>query len=185
MANVGVAQIEEVNLGNHRLREAMLYVMRRAEDDPEFGPARLDQMLFFADASYYRSHRETITGAAYLRSPEGPSPQDAREEIRRLQKEGAVYDDSAAGCLKVLREPDLSLLSPEGTVHLDQAISAVKRMTADEAGEAIRRMPVWRWAEENAPLDFELLLSPLRVETEVSSDVREAALASARRQGLL
>ncbi len=192
MANASLPR-DEVASGNPRLREAMLYVMRHAEDDPAFDAAKLDAMLFFADASHYRSRGETITGETYLRLPHGPSPRSAAEEIRRLRHEGAAVEVEVASYngrdthrrLKALREPDAALLSAEATAHLDQAVAEVKRMTAAEAADATRRMPIWRWAEDGAPLDFALLLTPVRVETEVSDDAREAALESARRQGLL
>jgi hypothetical protein len=57
-----------------KLAELILCVSERLADEPAAGSTKLNKLLFFAEFSHVRQHRQPITGAEYQRLPNGPAP---------------------------------------------------------------------------------------------------------------
>lgn len=74
-----------------KLRELILYVCKKLEDDPNFDEEKLKAVLFFTDFTAYRRFGKSITGQEYIKEGEamgtlGLNAIDSAQErfIRRL-----------------------------------------------------------------------------------------------------
>jgi len=73
-----------------KLRELVLYVAVKSEDDPLFDAVKLNKILFAADMFAYAELGRPITGVAYVKLHHGPMPQQIDEVRARLTNEGSL-----------------------------------------------------------------------------------------------
>lgn len=57
-----------------RLRELILFIADQCKDDPKFGATKLNKLLYYSDFIAFREFGEPLTGAKYMRLPNGPVP---------------------------------------------------------------------------------------------------------------
>ena len=65
---------EDPSYSEPRLRELILYVCKKCEDDPTFCEEKLKSILFFCDFGAYRKFGKSITGSAYMKEADLPCP---------------------------------------------------------------------------------------------------------------
>lgn len=63
-------------LDREKLKALVLYVIWRTRHYKDFGATKLNKVLWFADARFYRGHGRSITGETYVRQPHGPVPEN-------------------------------------------------------------------------------------------------------------
>lgn len=63
---------QEVEFDAARMRALTLYVCRRCSRFQRFGTTKLNTILWYADFEHYRRFGRAITGATYVRQPDGP-----------------------------------------------------------------------------------------------------------------
>jgi Protein of unknown function (DUF4065) len=73
-----------------RLKELIVYIALRCQDDPAFGAIKLNKILFRADFQSYRQRGKPITGTAYFRLKHGPAPKAMKPVSDELHREDAV-----------------------------------------------------------------------------------------------
>ena len=57
-----------------KLKELVLYIAQKSEDDPSFGATKLNKILFAADFYFFGQTGRSITGASYVHRGKGPVP---------------------------------------------------------------------------------------------------------------
>ena len=124
---------------NERLAEALLHVARRSEDDHSGrGAAKLATMLWWADFESFRTRHRSVTGAAYLKMPEGPAPIGLEAAEDHLVACGAAVRERHAtlsvGSEAVLvgRRPPKPLLDDDDLEMLDMSVKQFSGMSAAE-----------------------------------------------------
>ncbi len=70
-----------------KLRELMLFVAERCQNDGNFGVTKLNKVLFYADFLSFAKYGKSITGISYNKLPFGPAP-TASEAIRSEMEDG-------------------------------------------------------------------------------------------------
>lgn len=81
-----------------KFNELVLYILRKTEDDPEFGRTKVAKALFYGDFEAYAEHGESITGAVYERRPHGPFPRQlvfAELDLVAQERADPVVPDEA------------------------------------------------------------------------------------------
>src|SRR5947209_287088 len=73
-----------------RLKELVIYISSKCQDDPGFGAVKLNKILFKSDFQSQRMQGRPITGASYFRLRQGPAPREMKPLMRELHQEGAV-----------------------------------------------------------------------------------------------
>jgi hypothetical protein len=79
---------ESVLYSEQRLRELVLYISAKSEDDPLFDSIKLNKILFAADMFAYAELGHSITGADYVKRSYGPMPQQLEDARERMVDEG-------------------------------------------------------------------------------------------------
>ena len=124
---------------DERLAEALLHVACRSEDDQAgSGAAKLGTMLWWADFESFRIRHRSVTGAAYLKTPDGPAPIGLEAAEDHLVACGAAARERratlSAGSETVLvaRRPLKPLLDHDDLEMLDMSVKQFSGMSAAE-----------------------------------------------------
>ena len=75
-------------LNEGKLREAILYFVERA-NNIHLGVTKLMKLLYFADFDNCEQYGCTITGARYVKLPNGPALDSYAALLDRFEQEGA------------------------------------------------------------------------------------------------
>jgi hypothetical protein len=147
-------------VSDRRLRELLLYVARKTENDPSCGRTKLYKILFYADFTAYQKLGESISGQEYQRLPNGPAPKRALPVQKSMQKEEVArwadrdYYGRMQKKLLALREPDLSGFSGEQIAILDDVIQKLWGLSAADVSELSHRFIGWQLAEEGETIPY-------------------------------
>lgn len=151
----------DVESGEDRLRELILYVARKCQADPKFGATKLNKILWWSDFLAYAQTGDPITGVEYMRIENGPVPRrlvPIREEL--LSARDAVIEevDRVGGYtqkrLVAMRKPDLSLFTPEQIALVDSVIDQLWKRTA-KGVSSLSHGKAWEVAEDRGPIPYE------------------------------
>lgn len=143
---------------DRRLREMILYISTKSTYDRTFGVTKLNKLLWWSDTCAFGTLRRPVTGAAYVRLPQGPVPDgiDAIRDEMRGRGEIAIQTVEHYGHVihrvVPLRRPDLTLFTGEEIAIVDAVISdnsgsnatSVSRRSHGRVWEALKqgdRMP--------------------------------------------
>ncbi len=125
-----------------RLRELMLFVAERCQDDPNFGVTKLNKILFYCDFFAFAKFGKPITGVPYNKLAYGPVPTGAENARRKMEQDGDVllppegYSPFRLKRMIPRREPDLTLFSGPEIALVDGIIDAF----SDATGSQLRDM---------------------------------------------
>ncbi|MGB3683949.1 MAG: Panacea domain-containing protein [Rubrobacteraceae bacterium] len=138
-----------------KLRELILFVSERCQNDGSFGVTKLNKVLFYADFFSFAKYGESITGISYNKLPYGPVPTAATtvrsqmeaEDEAFLTKQG--YSPYQTHRLIPRREANLDLFKARDIALVDGVIEAL----ADLSGRRVSELSHGRAWESVA--DFE------------------------------
>jgi hypothetical protein len=163
-----------------KLKELILFIASRSQDDPRFGSTKLNKLLFFADFLAYAKLGRAITGHPYFRLPNGPAPQamvPIREEMIE-ERSLAIQDRDHYGRNQkvpiALREPDLTKFSAQEIAVVTDVLIAYRKDNAKALSELSHRFDGWKLAEDREVIPYEVTLVRFK---NPSEEDRENALA--------
>jgi Protein of unknown function (DUF4065) len=111
-----------------RLRELIIYISARSINDRMYGVTKLNKILWWADLWAFGVHQRPITGATYVRLPQGPVP-DGIDMLRSEMEENrdiAISPVEHYGRVRhrviALRKANLSMFSGEEIAIVDMVI---------------------------------------------------------------
>jgi hypothetical protein len=144
-----------------KLKELILYVAKRSQDDIFYGATKLNKILFFSDFLAFKKLGRAITGQPYRKLEFGPAPvrlPEIREELIR-NGDAAAQDTVIAGNLQHrlvhLRDPKLAEFSGEEIAVVDEIIDLLRSKTATEVSEFSHRFVGWQIAREGQVIPYE------------------------------
>jgi hypothetical protein len=124
-----------------RLKELIVYIASRCQDDPAFGAIKLNKILFNADFRSFKRRGRPVTGSPYFRLKHGPAPRAMVPIMRELHEDGAVATQRryVGGYEQkrpiALRPADLALFSGEDIAILDEVIDDLWGQSATAVSE--------------------------------------------------
>jgi hypothetical protein len=142
-----------------KFRELVLYIARKAEDDPDFGRTKLAKVLFYSDFAAYAEEGTSLTGATYKALEFGPFPpelptveeqlaSEKRATVERFEP-GIEHVEYEPWRIVPLDDPDLSLFEPWELVFVDQWIEKIAGASAKAISILSHDHPGWILAEKN------------------------------------
>jgi len=171
-----------------KLKELMLFIADRCENDAFFGSIKLNKVLFWSDMLFYAQHGRTITGAEYQRLQFGPAPRRVLPVLREL-------DDSRRGAMRerrttkgtqkrlvALDDADLSLFSGEEIAHVDSILRALARQTAGQLSNRTHDDATWKFARDGETINPNAIFIS---DESVGKGELAFGLAEAKAQGLV
>jgi len=148
--------------GNKRVRELILYISRKCDEDPTFGATKLNKILFYSDFWSYFRFGEPIAGLEYQRLPNGPAPKQllpVREEMERagdvaVQK-ATFFNKQQHRCVP-LRDPDLQEFKGRDIALIDELIDELWGKTASEVSQ-LSHQRAWRIAKDRESIPYQAI----------------------------
>lgn len=143
-----------------RLRELVLFISDRCENDPTFGVIKLSKILFFSDFFSFAEHGRAITGVPYKKYGRGPVPTVLERLRDEMEQSGEIairkkrYLGGTQHRVIPLREPDLDKFNAHDIVMVEQIIEALWGRGATEVS-GLSRDRAWRNASEGETIPYE------------------------------
>lgn len=151
----------EAEAVDHRLGELILYIAKRSTNDRWFGKVKLAKLLAFSDFYAFGRIGNPITGATYIKLPEGPVPERFYATLGRLVDEGRAEIRPTKAPGDLIQERVIALDDP-APIFSDLQLSFVKQMlvgleryNAKELSDLAHRQFVgWQHAEWRQPIPY-------------------------------
>jgi hypothetical protein len=143
-----------------RLRELMLFVAERCQDDPNFGLTKLNKILFYCDFLAFGKFGKPITGVPYNKLPYGPVPTGAEIMRRRMENDGDIFvppdgfSPFRPRRIMPRRAADLAMFSGPEVALVDGVISALAGVTSSQARD-LSHGAAWRAVEMYEAIPYE------------------------------
>ena len=143
-----------------RLRELMLFVADRCQDDPNFGVTKLNKILFHCDFMAFAKFGKPITGIPYNKLSFGPVPTAAEATRHKLEKEGDAFMTSEGYSpfrtkrLIPRREADLHLFTGPEIALVDGIIEALSGATGSQLSD-LSHGKAWQAVEMQQAIPYE------------------------------
>ena len=154
-----------------KLRELILLICNRSENDPPFGATKLNKLLFFCDFIAYLEYGSPITGHEYFRLPKGPAPKKLVPIRERMKSRGELaYKQVDYFSYKqerpiALREPDVSEFSAREIDLVDRVVRKFLNKTASEISEYSHGFIGWKIAKQRELIPYHMALIGTRKPT--------------------
>jgi hypothetical protein len=112
-----------------KLKELILYIARKSENDPNFGKTKLIKLLAWSDFLAYGRMGAPLTGATYQKREFGPAPKQfpgalnllrAMGRIRQVEEETFSYTQDR---VLALDDPDMSGFTAEQVALVDEVVA--------------------------------------------------------------
>lgn len=145
-----------------RLRELILYIAERSQDDPKFGATKLNKILYYSDFVSFREYGEPITGAQYMKLDKGPAPTHlvpVRKEMLasgEIALESRQYYTYQQTVLKPLRKPNLQVFKARDIALVDAIIRELRQLDASELSD-LSHNRAWQIANEREAIPYEAI----------------------------
>jgi uncharacterized phage-associated protein len=141
---------------DEKLRELIIYIAWRSKKDPEFGPVKLNKLLYFADAAAYRELGKSITGSEYQHLPEGPCPRrvlPARDHLLSQTPRAIrlAYQQTAIGNRLhriIPKRRPYSIFSKAERAIVDRIVQHFESYTGAQLSELSHREFGWRFSTD-------------------------------------
>jgi len=133
--------IRENTPNDRKMKELILYLASRSEQDPRFSSTKLNKLLFYCDFLAYRRWGRSITGHPYWKLQFGPAPKAMLPILRQMQQEGACdevrrdYYGREQRRVEGRRAPEVSVFSPEELGLVDQIVESLWESSATEVSD--------------------------------------------------
>lgn len=172
-----------------KLKDLILYITRKMENDPAAGRTKLAKVLYFADIESYRRYREPVSGTAYARADHGPVPEGYLDVLTEMEGAGQIQTDCRPFYgrtqyhLRALAEANLDKLSGRDVSVVDEVIEKVWHLNASEISK-ITHNYVWQNMENGEQIPYEACLlsddPPTSDEIEIGKQLADEYRNSAR-----
>lgn len=140
-----------------KLRNLILYLSKKSENDSKFGSMKLNKLLFFIDFYFYRRTGKSLTGEIYQKIQKGPAPKAMLPLLDEMKSAGELdlIRGSYFGFLQrrphALREPDLSVFSNAELEIADEVIERFKGHNGTEISkEAYEEFNIKSFSEKES-----------------------------------
>ena len=150
----------DTKTANRRLRELILYVAHRCQDDINYGAIKLNKILYFADFQSYVRLGKPITGSEYMKLTHGPVPRQMKPVLDGMIRDQELVCQQRDRFGKLqhryipLRCPDLDDFKASEISLVDEIIEEARPYNGAELS-SISHNRAWRIADERATIPYE------------------------------
>ena len=143
-----------------RLRELILYISEKCQNDPKFGATKLNKILLNADRLQYISTGKSITGGMYKKIDHGPVPHQLKPARESLRDEGALVIQELDYYTKTqkkpvaLKRPDLSIFRGDEIATIDYVIEHMTEWDATTSSKISHDRAYEVCTEEFIPYEY-------------------------------
>lgn len=147
-----------------KFREVLLYILERVGARPNIGETVIYKLLYFIDFDFYEKYEEQLIGATYIRNNYGTTPiefktiTDAMVQAGEIEKVKSSYFQYEQKKYLPRRKANLAVLSAQELEHIDEVLSRLAHMSANEISAYSHEDMPWKAAEKNGhQLEYEMV----------------------------
>lgn len=148
-----------------KLKQLILYLADKCEDDPAFGRVKLNKLLYFIDAFAYGQFGQPVTGVEYMKQEQGPVPRRLLPVRNEMQRDGLITEREkhisglSNPLVKViaLKSPDLSAFTAQEIAHIDEIIELCSKATGTKLSDITHRWRGWNAAGIGETIPYEAI----------------------------
>jgi hypothetical protein len=147
-----------------QLKELILYIAKRSENDPHFGRVKLAKLLFYADFGAYGEFGESITGATYRKASLGPMADEQLLAERDLEHSGSIEIQEVGRYMYMQkrvvakREPQIEWLTQDQLSLIDEVIERHWDDDATDLSDLSHTFPGWALARDREVIPYHTVL---------------------------
>ena len=148
---------------NERLREMILYIVKRHHGNTRFGATKLNKILFFSDFRFFALRGEPITGVSYKKDEFGPVPADIGTLLKQMESAGELeqkkhtYGRTKRSVFTAKRQANLTNFTKEQIAEVDSAINKVIWMKSGDVSD-LSHTRLWKIARMGEQIPYEAAL---------------------------
>lgn len=146
---------------DRKMKELILYLSFRSEDDPHFSSTKLNKLLFYCDFDSYQQLGQSITGHSYQKLPFGPAPKAMLPILNQMKRdrdcveiEREVYGLKQRR-IQAVRAPEISVFTEEELRLADRILQDLREQSATEVSDLSHEHIGWKAAALNEVIPFE------------------------------
>ena len=142
-------------------KEVPLYLLGKVRAKPNIGQTALEKPLNVIDFDYYEKYEEQLIGATYIKNQHGPTPIEFRKIVEQMiqNKELEVvhseYFKFQQKKYLPRREPDLSVVSANELLLIDDVLQKLSGMNAATISEYSHKDVPWVVTPMLKKIDYE------------------------------
>ncbi len=148
---------------DQKMKELILYLASRSEQDPRFSSTKLNKLLFYCDFAAYRQLGRSITGHRYRKLQYGPAPKTVLPILQQMQADHdcAEVEREHFGLKQKrvvpLRPADVSVFAPQELSLADRMIRDLWESTASQVSDLSHDFIGWKAAALNEVIPYETI----------------------------
>ena len=146
---------------DRKMKELILYLASRSENDPWFSSTKLNKLLFYCDFTAYRQLGHSITGHSYQKLQFGPAPKALLPILNEMKRdrdcqevERDVYGRKQRR-VQAERVPEVSLFSEAELRLADRIVEDLWERNAVEVSDLSHDFIGWKAAAPNEIIPYE------------------------------
>jgi hypothetical protein len=153
--------VNGTRVDDRKMRELILYLASKSEEDPWFSATKLNKLLFYCDFTAYRELGRSITGHAYQKLTYGPVPKAMLPVLERMKGDGDCVEverelfGRSQRRVRAERAPETGVFSEHELVLADRILGQLRDHTASEVSELSHDFIGWRVAAPNEVIPYE------------------------------
>jgi hypothetical protein len=146
---------------DEKMRELILYLATKSENDPCFSSTKLNKLLFYCDFAAYRQLGRSITGHSYQKLQFGPAPKAMLPILDQMKRDKDCTEiekdhfGHAQRRVVALRAPEVSLFKPEELCLADHIVKDLWESNASEVSDLSHDFIGWKAAALNEIIPYE------------------------------
>jgi hypothetical protein len=154
-----------------KLRELILLICSRSEQDEKFGAVKLNKLLFNSDFSAYLTFGQSISGQDYFKLRNGPAPRKMLPITKKMVEAGELaykeieYFGHTQKKPIALRRPDVGVFTPQEIDMVDRIIQKFWNQSATAISEHSHGFLGWKAARDKETIPYNTALVGLRKPT--------------------
>lgn len=156
-----MAKAQRSRESDRKMKELILYLAVKSEEDPRFSSTKLNKLLFYCDFAAYRDLGRSITGHSYRKLPFGPAPKamlPILDQMKRDQDCVEIERDHFGRTqrrVEARRPPESSVFSPEELGLADRILADLWESSATEVSDLSHDFIGWKAAALNEIIPYE------------------------------
>jgi transcriptional regulator with XRE-family HTH domain len=144
-----------------KFKQVLLYILQQVGARPNVGMTVIYKLLYFIDFDYYEKYHTQLMGLTYFKNTHGPTPREFKTTIDFMKKVEEVIEIKSKYFTHEQKKflpnvkPDLSLLSGQELLLIDDVLKRYADKSATELSELSHRDTPWKLAEHGKDLEYE------------------------------
>jgi transcriptional regulator with XRE-family HTH domain len=155
-------RISKPVLDIEKMKNVLLYILRKCAGKPNVGETLLYKLLYFSDFNYYEIYEEHLTGAEYRKLPFGPVPHNLDSIINQMIENKMIdrfkteYHGYPQTRYIPLINPNLKNLRASEKDIIDKVINQYSDWSASALSDYSHKDMPWLASKNGETIDYEL-----------------------------